>query len=111
MLKFQLHPHQAIVVCWDEPNTGLWTKPLSQLLQPNLQVTLYILSGPPQEINSRGTWKKAAAAWVGFIIIIAGFLMLEIKIYQLANQWTITLEIVSTVVEFWVIWIWNSLFR
>jgi hypothetical protein len=110
MLKIQLH-HQDIVVCWDEPNTGMWTKPLSRILQSNLKVTLYILSGLPQEINPHASRAKAAVAWIGFITIIIVFLILQIKIYQLANQWTITLEIVSTAVEYWLIWIWNSLFR
>jgi hypothetical protein len=99
-----------MVVCWDGQQTGWLRKPISQLLQPELNVPLYILSTGKQQANARSNWMAQIVAWIGFLTIIVGFLLLQIKIGQLSNDWTITLEIVSTAVEFWLIWGWNSLF-
>jgi hypothetical protein len=108
-VKSRCHPGDMIV-CIEEQRTGLLRKPLSQILQSDLDVPLYILSGLYPQNDSRSNWPARPAAWIGFIAILLGFFVLQIKIVHLANAWTIVLELLSTVVEFCLIWVWNSLF-
>lgn len=100
-----------MVVCFDGPRVGPLQKPLSQILQSDLNVPLYILSRPRSQKDSRSNWLTGAAAWIGFIAIIAGFFMLQVKIDQFAESWTIVLQVLVTAVEFWLIWVWNNLFK
>lgn len=109
-VKFHLD-QRDIVVCWDEPRAGLWKKPFSAVLQSHLDVPLYILSRPRQVPAPRLDLAKAAAAWAGFLGILIGFLLLQIKLYQNPNSWTITLEILAIACEFWLLWVWNRLFQ
>jgi len=100
-----------MVVCLGGQRVGLSHNLLSQILQSNLDVPLYILSGLYPQTDSRTNWWTQAAAWIGFIAIIMSFFLLQVKIHQFANDWTIVLELLSTAVEFWLIWVWNNLFR
>lgn len=97
-----------MVVCWNDGPTGLLRKPFSQLLQSELDVPIYVLSGADSLSKSRSNWMSQIAAWIGFAVIILSFLALQIKIYQLVSQWTITFELLSTAVEFWLISVWNN---
>jgi hypothetical protein len=99
------------VVCFAEERAGLLRGPLSQVLRSDLDVPLYILSGLYSQNDMRSKWPTQAVAWIGFIAIIFGFFMLQVKISQLEQDWTIVLELLSTAVEFWLIWVWNNLFR
>jgi hypothetical protein len=99
-----------MVVCLDGQQTVALRKPMSQLLQAELNVPLFIFSSGKDQTSSRSNKKYQIVAWIGFVAIIIGFLLLQIKILQLPDDWTIILEIVSTAIEFWLIWGWNSLF-
>lgn len=99
-----------MVVCLAEESAGLLRKPLSQLLQPGLNVPLYVLSGVSHPATTPANAKTQIVAWIGFLAIMLGFLVLQVKIYQLTTNWIATLEIISTAVECWAIWKWNSLF-
>lgn len=99
-----------MVVCFGEQRSGLLKKPLSQILRSDLAVPLYILSGLYLQDNPRSTWMVQTAAWIGFIAIVFSFFLLQVNIYHLATNWTTALELLSTAVEFWLIWVWNSLF-
>lgn len=100
-----------MVVCLAEQRTGWRQRPLSQILQSDLDVPLYVLSGLTPENEPRSNWPTRAAAWIGFIAIILGFFILQVEISQLPKNWTIVLELLSTTVEFWLIWVWNNLFK
>ncbi|RJP50855.1 MAG: hypothetical protein C4586_05150 [Anaerolineaceae bacterium] len=97
------------VVCFDEQRVGLSRRPLSQILQSDLDVPLYILSGLYPQNDSRSNWPAQAAAWIGSLAIILGFLALQVKTIHLAKEWTITLQLLSIPLEAWSIWVWNSL--
>lgn len=97
------------VVCFDEQRVGLSRKPLSQVLQSDLDVPLYILSGLYPQNDSHANWPAQAAAWIGSLAIILGFLVLQVKTIHLAKDWTILLQLLSIPVEAWLIWVWNSL--
>lgn len=99
-----------MVVCFEEQRAGLFQKPLSQLLQSDVDVPIYILSGLYSPGNSLSNGRTRAALWAGFVAIFLGFFILQINIYHLATNWTTALELLSTAAEFWLIWVWNSLF-
>lgn len=99
-----------MVVCFDGHRTVLLQRPLSQLLQSDLAVPLYILSGLGTDQRTHVGWKKQAGAWLGFVAIILGFFMLQIKIEEFAKTWIILLELLSVAVELWLVWAWNKLF-
>lgn len=98
-----------MIVCIEERHTSLLCGPLGRILQSDLDIPVYILSGIDSHDESRSEWFREAAAWIGSIAIILGFLLLQINIIQTAKDWTVALELAATAVEFWLIWTWNSL--
>ena len=100
-----------MVVCFAEQRAGLLQRPLSQILESNLKVPLYILAGhylPKSKLN----WLAQVTAWLGWIGIIAGFGLLQVKIIQVPEGWfQNVLFILSIIPEFWLILIWDNLFR
>lgn len=99
------------IVCFDEQRVGLLQKPLHQILRSDLDIPMYILSSPYPQNDLRSSWITRSVAWLGFIVIIIVFFMLQVKIDHFAKSWTIGLQVLSTAIEFWLIWIWNNLFR
>ena len=99
-----------IVVCCAEQRAGLMQRPLSQILQSDLDMPLYILTGLYSQNVSHSNRLTQIFAWIGFIAILAGFFLLQVKIDQLAKDWTTVLQLLTTAIEFWLIWAWNNLF-
>jgi len=99
-----------MVVCCAEQRTGWTQKPLSQLLQSDLDMPLYIISGLYRQSDSRLNLTQIIV-WIGFIAIIVGFFALQIKIDRVAKDLTTVLQLLTTAVEFWLIWSWNNLFK
>ena len=98
------------VVCFAEQRAGLLQKPLSQILQSDLDVPLHILYGFFSKSDSHSTWSTRVTAWIGFVVILFGFVMLQVRIFQLAKEWTGALMLLSIAVEYWLMWLWNNLF-
>ena len=99
----------AVIVCFAEQRTGLFQRPLSQILQSDLDAPLYILSELYPQNDPASNGLAQAAVWIGSIAIIAGFFVLQTRI-SLLTDWSQTiLMLLSTAVEVWAIWIWNSL--
>jgi hypothetical protein len=99
-----------MLVCLAGQRTGLLHKPLSQILGSDLKVPLTILSGLTAPIEARSKWYTQVIVWVGLIAIVLGFGLLQVGIYQDANAWTTVLMLGSIGIEYWLIWLWNSLF-
>ena len=99
-----------MIVCFAEQRAGLLQKPLSQLLESNLTIPVYIVSGlyvPKPKSN----WIAQVTTWLGWIGIIAGFCLLQIKIIQVPEGWFQNiLLILAVIAEIWLIWIWDSQF-
>jgi len=101
-----------MVVCFAEQRVGLSRKPLSQILQSELNVPLYILSDLYPQNDSHSNWTSQIAVWAGSIAIILGFLVFQAKIDHLAKDWSLTvLLLLSIPFEIWLILVWNSLFK
>lgn len=100
-----------IIVCFAEQRVGLFYRPLSQILESKLGVTIYILSGLYVPSTSRSSGLSQLIIWVGSFAILAGFFWLQVRISQLPNDPAQTvLLILSAGVEVWLIWVWNSIF-
>ena len=109
-LKLRMHPGD-MVVYWDAQPAGSLRRSLGQLLHAKLNVSLYIISDKSTSQEASSSWGSQVAVWIGFIIIMFGFLFLQIKIYQLASSLTTVLALLSTVVEFWLIGVWHNRFK
>lgn len=98
------------IVCFAEQRAGILQRPLSQILESNLKATLYVLSDPTPG-KSKSNNLSQVLSWFGFIAILIGFGLLQTKILQLPESSPQSiLLILSILPEFWLIWVWNSLF-
>lgn len=101
-----------VVVCLADHRVGLSRRLLSQILQSDLRLPLFILSDLNPRSDSRSTWQSHFASWVGSAAIVLGFFFLQAKMEPLATDWMHTaLLMISILVEFWMILGWNSLFE
>lgn len=99
-----------MIVCFAEQRTGLLQRPLSQILESNIQATLFVISGltPPR---SRSNLFSQIGSWLGFMCIIIGFGILQTKVVQLPGSSLQNIFLILSIFpEFWLIWVWNSLF-
>jgi hypothetical protein len=100
-----------MLVCFADQQTGILHKPLSRILESNLKATVYILSDLSPR-KSKVSRLAQIGTWVGVIVVIAGFGILQTKIVQLPAGWLQnTLLILSLIPEFGLIWVWDSWFR
>jgi len=100
-----------MIVCFAEQHTGLLHRPLSQILESNLRLPVYVLSGLPTQRRGRTGWLSQIAAWTGSLGIIAGSTLFQIQLVSLPGAGTqTTLMILSVIAEAWLIWVWNGLF-
>lgn len=100
-----------MIVCCAEQRAGLLHRPLSQILQSDLDLPLYILTGLYSPNDLRSNWLSRAAAWMGSIAIIVGFFVLQTQITLLTDLTQTILMLLSTAIEVWSIWFWNSFFE
>jgi hypothetical protein len=95
-----------MLVCFDGQQTGLLQKPLSQLLESNFKADVYVLPGLDlQEAEANAL--SQVVAWLGFLVIILGFGLLQVKIVQASDNWLQNiLLILSILPEFWLLHYW-----
>jgi hypothetical protein len=99
-----------MIVCFAEHRAGLLQKPLNQILESNLTVPVYVVSGVhiPKPTSN---WLAQVTAWLGSIGLIAGFGLLQIKIMQVPEGWFQNVLLILVVIfEIWLIWVWDSWF-
>ena len=101
-----------MIVCFEEQRSGITRRPLSQLLQTNLSVTVYVINGTlPHREDNRPRWLTNLIAWGGSLGIIAGFFWLQIKLGASSGAVADALLYISLFVEAGSIWAWNILFE
>lgn len=99
-----------MIVCLAEQSIGIRQRPLSQVLESNFKAPVYILSDIRSPKMQSNVFSQVIA-WAGFIGIIAGSFVVQSKVIQLPDDWFKTvLSIVLLIPEFWLLWVWNSLF-
>jgi hypothetical protein len=102
-----------VIVCFAEQNAGFGNKPLHQILQSNLNATIYVLSGIQiKKEQSLPHWASSTVAWIGSVGLILGFFWLQVKLSQPPQNWFHTALIYGSLfAEAGSIWVWNNLFR
>ena len=99
------------IVCFAEQRAGLMHRPLSQILQSELNAPLYILSGLYPQNLPQGNWWSPVAAWAGSIAIIVGAFLLQIQINSVPRVWAQNILLILSVIgELWLIAAWNRFF-
>lgn len=100
-----------IIVCFAEEHTGFLQRPLKKVLESELDAPVYILFCLYPRKQARSKVLSLILFWIGIVSIIAGAMLLQIRILSLSREWApIILMILAVVVEFWLIWVWNKLF-
>lgn len=100
-----------LIVCFAEQHTGLQQKPLTQILQSNLNIPVYVLTGLFSQ-KPKLTWFSNVIAWSGFIGIILGFSALQVRIIQLPSDWFQNVALILSIIpEYWLILAWNNRFE
>jgi hypothetical protein len=100
-----------ILACYADQKVGLMRKPLDQVLRSNLNAPIYFLSDDQSVQNPASTFISRVMPWAGSLSILGGFLLAEVKIAQLPQDWTHTVLIYACIfVETILIFLWNSLF-
>jgi len=100
-----------VIVCFDEQYIGLMRRPLGQLIESNLKLSVYVLDGGIQIKPVRPNWLSSVIAWTGSLSIMAIFFWLQVQITQLPEAWAQnTLMSLSIPIEVGLIWGWNTLF-
>ena len=96
-----------LIICFAEQRAGFLHKPLSQILQSNLKVPVYILSSWGSE-KQKSNLISQVIALLGSIGIIISFFLLQSTIVQGSKDWLRSiLLILSIIPEFWLIFLWN----
>jgi len=99
-----------MLVCIAEQSVGIKHRPLSQILESDLDTPVYILS-ELVPVKTQSTWLTRLTAWSGFAAILIGFFVLQVKIMQLPKDLSQTIILLVLLIpEFWLLWVWNSLF-
>lgn len=100
-----------LIVCFAGQRTGVMQKPLGQILESRLDTTVYVLSGFDMPEHQKAGWFSTLVMWTGFVALITGFFFLQINIDRSLKGWPHTPMLALTALtEFWLIWVWNSLF-
>jgi hypothetical protein len=98
------------IVCITDPSIGIRQRSFSQILESTLKAPIYILS-ETKPSQSHSNLLSRVIAWSGFLGIIVGFFILQMKVVQLSEDWFQTVMLLLLLIpEFGAIWIWNSLF-
>ena len=96
-----------MIVCFAEQRAGLLHKPLSQILQSDLKIPVYILSGLYQP-KPKLKLLAQVMAWLGLLGILTGFFVLQVNIVQVSKgSLQSILLILSIIPEYWLIWALN----
>jgi len=99
-----------VVACFAEHRTGFANRPLSQILEANLNATVYVLPEFQLE-HPRPAWISSALSWTGSLFIIALFFWGQARLTQLPQDWAHTsLLYLSIFIEVGLVWLWSSLY-
>jgi hypothetical protein len=99
------------IVCITDRFVGFPRKPLSQILESAIKGPVYVLSGIQSPKHKKNILAGMIAAWSGFIGIMIGFFLIQVKIMQVSKDGFQTLILLLLLIpEFWLIKVWNSLF-
>ena len=100
-----------LILCFANQQAGLLQRPLGQILESKLNTTVYVLPWLETTAHRTVGWLSTLTLWGGFIATAVGFFILQVNIDKAMKGGLQTMMLVLTVlVEFWLIWVWNKLF-
>lgn len=103
-------PGDMIVIQANE-ELSIKGRSINQQLASHFQAPIYILSSLKSPRYKHAGYLSQLILWLGAIGIMAGFFWMQVKIDQLPKDWAhSTLLLVSVLVEFGLLLLWNSLF-
>lgn len=97
-----------LVACYSESSPRLNRKPLSDLLTIALERPVYVFH--PMSFPKLTTAERIAEslAWLRSILVLVGFLILQIKLVQMPNNWVnSSLLYLSLFLEVGLLWVLN----
>ncbi len=101
-----------VIVCFTGQSSGLTRRPLNQMLESNLNATVYVIADIHLQEEGPHSWMVNAMAWGGSIGIILGFFWLQAILIQFPKEWAYTVLLyISLFAEAGSIYAWNSLFK
>jgi hypothetical protein len=99
-----------VVACFAEHRAGFTNRPMRQILESNLNATVYVLPQFQYE-TPRPNWISSTINWAGSITIIVFFFWGQANLTQLPQDWAHTfLLYLSIFTEVGLVWLWSSLF-
>lgn len=102
------------IVCHEEQvvkNGFLKTKPVTEFLRETMRVPIITISGfyHPQQVQVK-QWLHNFVSWIGFLLILAAFTVLEINLdHTLHGGIGTVILAILVVLEIGAIWVWNSI--
>jgi hypothetical protein len=100
-----------LIACYGGQKVGLMRRALDKELSSRLDAPLYILVEEKPAEKTRPNVLLQALPWVGSFAIIAGFLLAEMQIVRLPQNWTHNVLLYMCLfLEAGLLWGWNSLF-
>ena len=104
------HHDGDALVCVAEQSIGVRRRPLSEILQSTFKAPIYILS-QAKATQAQPNLLSQLIIWPGFLGIITGFFILQVKVAQLPKDWSQTLLFILLLIpEIGLLWVWNSIF-
>ncbi|MBI5934286.1 MAG: hypothetical protein HY867_11310 [Chloroflexi bacterium] len=101
-----------VFVCFSRQTAGQRGSMYHSLLQSDFASTVYVLDDLIPTEQGRAPWLSSALAWTGSILIILGFLWLQVNALPLPNHAVSALTLMLSIpIEVWMILGWNSLFE
>lgn len=99
-----------VIVCFGGQQAGFAKRPLSQILESNLNATVYVLPDI-EAARPRSNRFLSAVGWAGSIVIVALFFWLQSKLIHAPGDWVYSaLLYLSLFIEAGSLWAWSSLF-
>ncbi len=99
-----------VLACYSEEQTGVFERPLSDILSAGLGTPIYTFAGLRAEQGHRQSRLAQAASWAGSLASIGGFLVLQAYIVTAVQGWIQSvLMLAALAAEVGVVWLVNSL--
>ncbi len=99
-----------VLACYSEEQTGVFERPLSDILSAGSGMPIYAFSGLRAEQGRRQSRLAQASSWAGSLASIGGFLLLQARIVTTVGGWLQSVLMLATLAaEVAVVWLVNSL--
>lgn len=100
-----------MVACLANHRIERSNRSISEILQANINLPIYILSSSYIRKDTNPTWKSMILFWSFSIATLIGFLLLQARINQVTSGGLETaFMLTSATLTLFILWVWNNLF-